>query len=86
MNCINLDTDFVWTNDNLIYWQVFMRRYSASMSQLHSLNSPLPTQNSRHFADDIFRCMFVNGMFCILLEISLTFVPKGQIDNNPALV
>ena len=38
------------------------------------------------FADDIFRCNFVNEKFCILIKISLKFVPKGPIDNNPALV
>ena len=45
-----------------------------------------PGQNGRHFADDIFRCIFVNGIFCILIKISLKFVHKGPIDNNPALV
>ena len=40
----------------------------------------------RHFADDIFRCILVNDMFCILIKISLKCVPKGQIDNDPALV
>ena len=29
---------------------------------------------------------FVNEKFCILTKISLMFVPKGPIDNNPALV
>ena len=27
-----------------------------------------------------------NEKFCILIKISLTFVPKGPIDNPPALV
>ena len=45
-----------------------------------------PGQNGRHFADDIFRCNFVNEKFYILIQISLKFVPKGPIDNNPALV
>ena len=45
-----------------------------------------PGQNGRHFADDIFRSVFVNETFCILIRISLKFVPKGPIDNNPALV
>ena len=35
---------------------------------------------------DIFRCIFVNEKFSILIKISLKFVPKGQIDNNPVLV
>ena len=34
-------------------------------------HSSPPEQNGRHFADDIFRCIFVNGKFCILIEMSL---------------
>ena len=37
-------------------------------------------------ADDIFKCIFVNEKFCILIRISLKFVPKGPINNKPALV
>ena len=37
-------------------------------------------------ADDIFRLIFVNEKFCILIKNSLKFVPKVPIDNNPALV
>ena len=45
-----------------------------------------PWQNSRHFADDIFRCILVNEKLCILNKISLKLIPKGPIDNDPALV
>ena len=34
----------------------------------------------------IFRCIFMNEKFSILIKILLKFVPKGPIDNNPALV
>ena len=37
-------------------------------------------------ADDIFKCIFLNEKFCRLIKISLKFVPKSPIDNNPALV
>ena len=37
-------------------------------------------------ADDIFRCIFVNKKFCILIEISMKFVHEGPIDNNLAFV
>ena len=47
---------------------------------------PPPEQNWHHFADDIFRCIFVNEKFDILIKISLKFVPKGPIGNKPALV
>ena len=52
----------------------------------HSINSSLPRQNGCHFADNLFICIFVNEKFCILITISLKFVPKGPIDNIPALV
>ena len=38
------------------------------------------------FTDDIFKYIFVNEKFCILIKISLKFVPKGPIDNKTALV
>ena len=50
------------------------------------VNSSPPGENKHHFADDIFRSIFVNEKFCILIKFSLKFVPKGPIDNNPALV
>ena len=51
-----------------------------------SLMSTLrPRQNGRHFADDMFKCIFLNENVWIPIEISLTFVPKGSINNNPAL-
>ena len=50
------------------------------------VNSSSPGQNGSHFAEDIFRCIFMNEKFCILIKISLKFVSKGPIDNNPALV
>ena len=38
------------------------------------------------FQDDIFKCIFMNEKFCVLIPISLKFVPKGPIKNIPALV
>ena len=32
------------------------------------INSSSPGQNGHHFADDIFRCIFVNEKFCISLK------------------
>ena len=48
-------------------------------------NSFPPEQNGRHFPDDIFRCLFMNEKFCILIKISLKFGPKGPIDINPGI-
>ena len=49
-------------------------------------NTLRPRQNGRHFADDIFKCIFLNEKFGIWNKISLKFVPKGQINNVPSLV
>ena len=45
-----------------------------------------PRQNGRHFPDDIFKRIFLNENVWISLKISLKFVPKGPINNIPALV
>ena len=42
--------------------------------------------NGRHFADDIFKCIFMNENVWIPIKIPLKFVPKGPINNIPALV
>ena len=36
-------------------------------------------------ADDISKCIFLNENDIIPIQISLKFVPKSPIDNNPAL-
>ena len=35
---------------------------------------------------DIFKCIFLNENIWISIKISLKFVPKGPINNIPALV
>ena len=54
-------------------------------SETH-LNTLRPRQNGRHFADDIFKCIFLNENVRIAIKISLKFVPKDPINNIPALV
>ena len=38
------------------------------------------------FADGIFKFIFLNEKYCILIKISLELVPKGPIDNKSALI
>ena len=75
---------------------MMMNRSGLSAERLHyqpctapgspTFNSQRPRQNGRHFADDILKCIFLNENVCIPNKISLKFVPKGPINNNPALV
>ena len=54
----------------------------ASTNQVNTLR---PRQNGRQFLDDIFKRIFLNENVWISLKISLKFVPKGLINNIPAL-
>ena len=48
--------------------------------------NPGQRQNGRHFAEDTFKHIFLNENVWISIEIPLKFVPKGPINNIPALV
>ena len=56
------------------------------MSYQFMTNSLRPRPNRRHFADDIFKCIFLNENVWIPIKISLKFVLEGPINNIPALV
>ena len=77
----------MWWNIEGICWVVLSLSNLVSVLAIpFFLNSSPPGQNGCHFADDIFRCIFLNENFCILFKISLKFVPKGPIDNISTLV
>ena len=42
-------------------------------------NTLRPRQNARHFADDIFKYIFLNENVWISINISLRSVPNGQV-------
>ena len=85
-------SNYIWVIDNFIAYQgeTYIRGFTVIWTKISNsrglFNSYPPGQDVRHFADDIFRRTFMNEKFCILIKISVKFVPKGPIDNNPALV
>ena len=44
-----------------------------------------PKRNRRHFADDIFKCIFLNENVLLAIKISLEFIPNGPIKSISAL-
>ena len=50
------------------------------------LNTLRPRQDGRQFPDSIFKCIFLNENALFLITTNLKFVPKGPINNIPALV
>ena len=50
------------------------------------INSSPLGENGRHLTDKFLDAFFMSEKFCILMEISLKFAPKGVIDKKSALV
>ena len=50
------------------------------------VNTLKQRQDGRYFADDVLKCIFLNENVLISIKISLKLVPKGPINNIPALV
>ena len=82
----------IWTNAGLLSIGPLGTNFSEisigvqayyHISCLHTLR---PRQKGRHFANDTLRYIFLNENVIILVKISLKFVPKGSINNIPALV
>ena len=63
---------------------ILITRYRPAVQQ--GLNTLRPRQNGRHFADAIFKCIFLNENVWIPIKVSLEFVSQGPINNIPALV
>ena len=59
---------------------------TCSMIFQFSIRTLRPEQGGHHFADNIFKCIFLNENVWILIKISLKFIPKGLINNIPTLV
>ena len=49
------------------------------------LNTLRLIQNDHHFSDDIFKSISLNENCCLLMKISLKFIPKVPINNIPSL-
>ena len=58
----------------------------SERSDLFYSNTLRLKQNGRHFPDDIFKYISLNENILISIKTSLKFVPKGPINNIPALV
>ena len=72
--------------------RVFAAKSSPQLIMQHCfvvlwvLNTLRPRQNGRHFADEVFKCIFLNENVWTSHNISLNFAPKFRINNILALV
>ena len=75
-----------WTGGSWLVWLCEMWFDSPYCTDMLAFNTLRPRRNGRHFAGDTFKYIFLNENVIISVEISLKFVPKGQINNISALV
>ena len=61
-------------------------RYQHDSQRITGVNTLMPRQHGRHFADDTFKPIFLNTNIQISIKMSPMFVPKDPINNIPALV
>ena len=72
--------------DAVVLVSVFSGALLIDVGKCLSLNWLRPRQNGCLFAYDTFKSIFWNENIRISTKISLKFVPKGLINNIPALV
>ena len=88
--CENFGENWLHYNGTTLYkvFMGFIYPYASELLQwaCSVINTLRPRQNGRRFADDTFKRIFLNEDVRISIKISLKFVPKGSINNNPALV
>ena len=71
-----------WTPDN----NLKKKKKKRSNDNWHfTFNTLRPRQNGRRFPDDIFKCIFIDENIWVSIKVSLKFVPKGPINNIPAI-
>ena len=75
-----------WVTPMLTHWNHhshFVVHHHLFWAQC--FNSLRLRQNRHHFADDIFKCIFLNENVLILIKISLKFIHKGAV-NIPSFI
>ena len=76
---------YTWTKSLSFDSHLCSNKYFDHGTQL-VISTLMPKQNGRNFADDTFKCIFLNENVRISIRFSLTLIPKGSINNYPALV
>ena len=66
--------------------QLCWKNMKTTVSSQNSFNTLRSRHNGRHFADDLYKCIFLNENIWISINISLKFVPRCPINNIPTLV
>ena len=78
-HCVTASMCYLYFNEADLY-------LCYTIGVMETINSLRPRSSRRHFADDMFKCISLIENVSTPIEISLKFVPRGPINNIPALV
>ena len=70
----------------MVIWHLYIDMatwFSHDTTKIYKLR---PGPNGTHFADDIFKCIFLTVNVFILVQLSLQFVSWNPVDNESAFV
>ena len=73
-----------WSINEGVWTYLSLMGENVSTADMFHVNILRPRQNGHRFADDTFKCIFLNKHVWISIKISLKFVPEGSINNIPA--
>ena len=68
------------------HWQLHIQLHTHIFQDLHEFNHLPLDKMATILADNIFKYIFLNEKYKILIGFSLKFVPRSPIDNKTALV
>ena len=74
----------IWLDGVRYHWDIPLMTFVPV--QKLCVNTLSPRQNGHHLPDDNWKCIIFDENISISINISLKFVPKGQINNISALV
>ena len=70
-----------WPHSTSVYNHV-----SKQALKIALINTLRSRRKRGHFADNIFKCIFLNENALTSIQISQKFIPMGPVNNMPALV
>ena len=65
---------------------ILLKIYPTRSRITYRINTLRSRPNGRHFADDIFKRIFLNEKVQVFIQTSLKFVPKGPMNYKSTLV
>ena len=84
--CVNASIDDKAAIMKIILLQCLKQNDNSIYIIYQWVNTMRVRQNGCYLTNNIFKWIFFNENVCILIKISLKFVPRGPINNIPSLV